>query len=345
MRMLFTQPVGPQSFAVPPIMNETVRKCVTSVVEIFQKMHANDDPAAFQAAVSAVSTLGSAARQDSLSTHNAIGLLVGVVSLTKKLSQKASRQPLLDALRLEYAHLRRDAREDTDKRTGMALCLVEIIKLCIEDQVPGIVDSLLASSQGILETNNLPKSVAVTLKFFISKHLLFLDEFESAKTELLIANKSMLARHKSQTENVLLLLIPLQLSQGLFPDRKLLHRFPRLKSAYLPLLRAVKNGDIFNAKKIMKNLKMEETFFVLTRKIELVICRSLVKKVFQESEGKRRIDLGVIKSVFEFSAQKTMDIFIAEEIVANLVLQGMMTGYLSYEEQALMLTGANPFPV
>ena len=342
---LFLRPLDANSLTIPPVSNETVRRCVLSIIDIFKQMHANDFQAAFQSAVAAVGALGSAARQESVSTHNAIALLLGVVNLAKKIDVTISKQTLLDALRLEYSHLRRDAREDSDKRAGMALCLVEIIKLCIDDQVPGIVDSLLASSQGILETENLPKSVAVTLKFFIAKHLLFLDDFETARRELLIARSSMQMKSQSQLEQVLSLLIPLQLSNSLFPTLTFLNQFPRLKSAFFPLLKAVRKGDLFQTRKCMRDLKMEEVFFVLTRRIELVVYRTIVKKVFETNPGKRRIDFEILNSVFEFSAQKSVSSACVEEIVANLVFHGFMTGYLSYEEQALMLTGANPFPL
>ena len=35
---------------------------------------------------------------------------------------------------------------------------------------------------------------------------------------------------------------------------------------------------------------------------------------------------------------------VAEDIAAGLISEGLISGYMSYEERALMLTGPNPFP-
>ena len=329
------------------IRDENVLKAVLGIIEIFNQSNSGDFVAAFHAAVTAIAQVGTLTRLADFPSHNAISVLIGLVAVAKSLSLRgnASRQPLLDALRLEYAHLRRDARMDSDKRSGMALCLIEIIKICVSDQVPGIVDSLLASGQGILDLEQLPSSVAVTLKFYMSKHLLFLDQFSDARSELITAYKSIKLNYASQQEHVLWYLIPLQLAQGLFPSRqKILTRFPNLKATYGPLLREVRRGNLFEVRNWICRLNLDIHFFVLTRRIELVVFRRIIKRAFEVSGNRRRIDFDTLKPIFDFAARVESSINVVEEIVANLVMDGMMTGYISYEEQALMLTGSNPFP-
>ena len=173
--------------------------------------------------------------------------------------------------------------------------------------------------------------------------MLFLDDFDGARSELLTAHSAIKMNYLSQQERVLWLLIPLQLAQGIFPSReRTLYRFPRLREAFSPLLRAVRQGNIHAARNCMCQLGMDTQFFVLTRKIELVIFRRLIRRVFEIS-GKRRIDLFVLKPVFDFSSKDSLSLNVVEEILANLVLNGLVSGYLSYEEQAVMLTGSNPF--
>ena len=307
-------------------------KVVGSIQEIWRQM--GNASSAYQACVSAINTIGSISRQDvSLSSRVAVTLQISLAQIAMHLSRNFSRQVLLDVLRQEYAHLRRDAKEDTEKRIGMALCLIVIIQICIQDRVPGIVDSLVASGQGILDDSQLPKSVSIRLKFFMAKHLLFLDDFENARSDLLTAFNAMNPSiHVRNREIVLMKLLPLQLSQGLFPNRNLLRQFPNVSERYLAVLKAVKRKDV---KAVRTLLGSDETFFYLTRRIELWVYRGILKEVFALS--KRRIDLDVLDELFSGDS--------SEEIVANLIQLNLITGYISYEERALMLTGSNPFPV
>jgi hypothetical protein len=307
-------------------------KLVASVEEVWKQM--GNDSSAYQACVSAINTIGSMSRQDaSLSNRVAVTLQISLAQIAMHLSKKFSRQVLLDVLRQEYAHLRRDAKEDTEKRIGMALCLIVIIQICIQDRVPGIVDSLVASGQGILDDSQLPKSVSIRLKFFMAKHLLFLDDFEGARTDLLMAFNAMNpSLHIRNREIVLMKLIPLQLAKGLFPNRNLLRQFSNVSQRYLPVLKAVRRKDV---KAVRSLLESDETLFYLTRRIELWVYRGILREVFAVS--KRRIDLEVLDDLFSGNS--------SEEILANMIQLNLITGYISYEERALMLTGSNPFPV
>ena len=347
MRPLFDESfLRSQRFAVLPGPDNRIPAAIASV---WATLASGDLPGAFQATVAAIGVTGSVVRQQdgadqAVSIKTLVGILISLAETGMKLSAKAkiSRQPLLDALRLEYAHFRRDAKVDSDKRVGMALCLVEIIKICVSDRVPGIVDSLIASGAGILDTEeDLPKSVSITLKFFMAKHLLFLDQFEAARTELLVAYRS-LPRNVAQSKNeesILWYLIPLQLSQGLFPSIRILKKYPRLAALYKPLLKAVRRMDIPSVRTQLA-VAVNTSFFFLSKRIELLVFRSLVKQVYEVSDKKRRVELEVLAVVFNLSNKPS----IVEEIVANLILCGMITGYISYEEQAVMLTGSNPFP-
>lgn len=347
MRPLFDEPyLRAQRFSSATSPDNRITVAIGSV---WTSLAAGDLPAAFQATVAAIGVTGLVVRQQdvadqSVSVKTLVGVLISLAEIGMKLSAKAkiSRQPLLDALRLEYAHFRRDAKVDSDKRVGMALCLVEIIKICVSDRVPGIVDSLIASGAGILDTEeDLPKSVSITLKFFMAKHLLFLDEFEAARTELLVAYRR-LPHNKPQSKNeesILWYLIPLQLSQGLYPSIRILKKYPRLSGLYKPLLKAVRRMDVGGVRTQLL-ATVNSSFFFLSKRIELLVFRGLLKQVYDVSIKKRRVELDLLAIIFDLPNKPSL----VEEIVANLILCGMITGYISYEEQAVMLTGSNPFP-
>lgn len=268
--------------------------------------------------------------------------LVGVLQTFASLARGSCSQKLLDVLRLEYAQLRRDAREDPEKKIGMILCLIEMIKICVIDRSanPGIVDSLLASTQGLLLSDqDLPKSVLTTFRFYVGKHKLFLDDFDGALTEMELAYDSCWTGKNA--ERILFYLIPLRMAKGVFPSKRLLLKFPNLSAVFLPVMRAIRSRNFTQLNQVCAPL--ESKFFVLLRKFQLILFRLILRDIFTQlfSSTSRRIDLSVISTVASFCGYHEETHFIG----ANLIKNGMISGYLSYEEQALVLTGANPFPV
>jgi hypothetical protein len=73
--------------------------------------------------------------------------------------------------------------------------------------------------------------------------------------------------------------------------------------------------------------------------MENLIYRGILKETWKVTSGKRRIDFTLFSEIAKVPEE------IGEEILANLLLDNLISGYISYEERALMLTGANPFPL
>lgn len=332
-----------QSFSANP----DVQKIVASIVSIWRLLGAGDTAAALAASIAAIGVVGAviklnSAPTDLIATPTLIAVLQGLAVISRHFSPaaKSGSQAVLDALRLEYAHLRRDARADPQKLTGMVICLIEIIKICVIDRAanPGIVDSLLASAQGILEPSALSKSVSTTFDFFLAKHLLFLDDFEHARRRLLAAATNCHPQSANEAK-ALFYLIPLQMSRGLFPTKKMLQKHPLLLATYAPLIKSIKRCDLKTFHKLTSpDTLLARTFFGLLRRIERYIYRGLLRMIFQASGLTRRVDMALFDQFVFTSAS------VAEDIAAGLISEGLISGYMSYEERALMLTGPNPFP-
>jgi len=277
-----------------------------------------------------IETLGSMIRAKQ--GYNVRGLLY-TIQFFASLARRSNLpiQPLLDALRLEYAHLRRE--DDPDRQIGMMVCLVEIIKICHSTN-PNLIESLLASAEGILvNDDNLPQSVSITFHYFVAKHCLFMDRFDEARTELDKAyDKVLSSGNVNNTVAILRQLIPLRMIVGIFPSKKLFEKFPSLWPTFKPILKAVARRDLC-ALRAQRSLAL----FGLVPRIELLIHRLIVRDIHRIS-GSRKVSLFVLAQVLQCSAG------IAGEVAANLILEQRITGYISYEEGVLVLTGTEPFP-
>ena len=339
-----------------------VSKILFAIHTIWMGYARNDASQAFSSCLIAIGTVGNFIKttasdqidsQISIPVATLVGLLQGLSSLARRMgASPADSQALLDALRLEYAHLRRDAKTDMEKQIGMVVCLIEIIKICINDSAanPGIVDSLLASTQGILqmddESIHFPKSVSTTFYFYVAKHMLFLDDYEGARQQLAKALAQCRPGAPSGTamyrnrRRIIWHLIPLMVAKGYFPSKGLLAPYPELSSVFKPLLRAISRKNISELRQVISsNEALGRDFFILLKKMENLIYRGIIKETWKVTSGKRRIDFTLFSEIAKVPEE------IAEEILANLLLDNLISGYISYEERALMLTGAHPFPL
>jgi hypothetical protein len=130
------------------------------------------------------------------------------------------------------------------------------------------------------------------------------------------------------------------MSRGLFPTKNILSKYPLLLSTYGPLIKAIRRCDLAAFRALTgADSRLGREFFILMRRIELLIFRGIVKQIFSVTGQKRRIDMSVLADVGTGGS-----ITVAEDVAASLIMEGLISGYMSYEEHALMLTGSNPFP-
>ena len=347
---LLSQLGAPQSVHLQ-IRQPEIQKLVASILSIWVSLASGNAHAAFSACIASLGIVGGLMKQDNgavVPDSILVALLQGLSTIARKIGPNGSAQSLLDALRLEYAHLRRDAKADMQKQVGMVTCLIEIIKICVVDRAanPSIVDSLLASTQGILSTDELgfPKSVSTTFYFYVAKHMLFLDDFDNAREQLekalaqcLPSRASVMGRNRRR---ILYFLIPLRMTQGIFPTKQLLREFPDLDELYSPIVKAVRSKNFAEFSRVLaENDSLSTNFFTLWKRVENVIHRGILRQLWLQSGNIRRVDFSLFARVLGETNEG-----LVEEILGNLLREGLITGYISYEERAVMLTGANPFP-
>jgi len=339
------------SQAAAPGTNEQSVKLAVQIYQIFAHLRVRNLTASIETILSTLTTVGSIIKsQDSSDTSSSLsipaltGSLQALSTLGRKLYKESSLtpQPLLDSFRLEYAHLRRDAKLDMHKKISMVIVLIEMIKICVIDlSKPNIIESILASTQGILDQNDdtpaLPKSISTTYHFYLSKHFLFLDNFNESRVQLETA-LGQLTPGMANTGRVLYYLIPLQLVRGVFPTKNLLRKFPQIHTLYYPIIRAIRSRNLAMLHQLIdQQLPLKKTFFFLLKKLDLLVYRLILKDIFFHSGGRKQISFSLFNDVMPGKC--------TSEIFAILIQDGMINGYISYEENVLVLTGSNPFPL
>ena len=142
---------------------EQISKLVVNLYVIFANLRNRNLPTCIETILSTLTILGSLIKsQDTDTATVSIPAMTGTLQALSTLARRLFRQDsttspqtLLDAFRLEYAHLRRDAKSDMNKKIAMVVVLIEMIKICVIDlSNPNIIESILASTQGILDQDD-----------------------------------------------------------------------------------------------------------------------------------------------------------------------------------------------
>jgi hypothetical protein len=127
--------------------------------------------------------------------------------------------------------------------------------------------------------------------------------------------------------------------RGIFPSN--LQDRPNLNAIYHPVIKAIRNRNLGQLQKSLESPVLRRNFFFLLSKLELLVHRLILKDIVNIS-GERKVSFTMYGEIM--SAMGSVVSSVAE-IFAILIQDGLVNGYISYEENVLMLTGSTPFPI
>lgn len=131
---------------------------------------------------------------------------------------------------------------------------------------------------------------------------------------------------------------------GYMPKRNLLEKYNLME--FEELMEAVKRGDLCNLEKVMEK---HELFFIgagiylIVEKLKIIAYRNLFKKVYLVLNI-HQIPIQDLLSAFEMQGINDVDMDEVECIVANLIFEGKIKGYISHQHKKLVISKQNPFP-
>jgi len=75
----------------------------------------------------------------------------------------------------------------------------------------------------------------------------------------------------------------------------------------------------------------------------MIAYRNLLKKLYMISNS-TRIKLGWMESAMQWMGDEEIDLDEIECIIANLIYQGKVKGYISHQKRTLIISKQDPFP-
>ncbi|XP_075214175.1 PCI domain-containing protein 2 isoform X2 [Lycorma delicatula] len=187
-------------------------------------------------------------------------------------------------------------------------------------------------------------SQQITYKYFVGRKAMFDSDYKSANEYLSFAFERC---HKSSKKNkrlILIYLVPVKMLLGYMPTKAVLEKYDLLQ--LWEVVEAVKCGKVYQLSDAMQK---HQTFFIkcgiylILEKLKIITYRNLFKKVYLLSKNPV-IPMDHLLLALRFLDNPDTELEEAHCILANLIHEGKVKGYISFGHQKVVLSKTDAFP-
>lgn len=184
----------------------------------------------------------------------------------------------------------------------------------------------------------------VTYNYFVGMKHMFENEFKGADKCLSFAFENCFKSSVSNKRKILICLIPVKITLGYMPDISILKKY-NLRE-FEDVITAVKRGDIrLLNEAIEKNAGffIKAGIYLILEKLKVITLRNLFKKIYLIS-GSFQIDVSRFQIALNWMGLDDVDADETECILANMINDGYIKGYLSEQHKKIVVSKVNAFP-
>lgn len=173
---------------------------------------------------------------------------------------------------------------------------------------------------------------------------MFDSDYRSADDYLTFAFENCHRKSKKNKTLILTYLIPVKMLLGYMPAKSLLQKYHLMQ--FWDLVLAVKAGNLKGIDLVMEH---HEQFFIragiylIVEKLKITAYRNLFRRVYL-AENNHQIDVANFQAALQVMGQDDVDGDETQCIVANLIFDGKIKGYISYQHKKVVVSKQNAFP-
>lgn len=237
----------------------------------------------------------------------------------------------------------RSSLEDT-KRIGMLGLVNQLFKVYFRINKLHLCKPLIRAIESSPFKESFSLSHQITYRYFVGRKAMFDSDYKAADEYLTYAFENC---HKQSTSNkrlILIYLVPVKMLLGYIPSKQVLEKYD--VTEFWELVQAVCQGNLRLFDEIMEK---HETFFIkcgiylIVEKLKIVAYRNLFRKVYLILNT-HQIPVEALQHALEYLGQTDVDLDETECIVANLIYEGKIKGYISRQHRKVVVSKQNPFP-
>ncbi|XP_015585026.1 PCI domain-containing protein 2 [Cephus cinctus] len=234
--------------------------------------------------------------------------------------------------------------EDDTKRWGMLALVNQLLKVYFRINKLHLCKPLIRAIESSALKDQFSLAQQITYKFFVGRKAMFDGDYKAADEYLTYAFERC---HKRSTKNkrlILTYLVPAKMLLGYMPKSTVLEKYELTE--FWELAEAVRKGDLRSLEKVMSK---HETFFVgagiylIVEKLKPIAYRNLFKKVYL-ALNTHQIPVESLLTALIMHGVEDVDMDETECLVANLIYDGKIKGYISHQHKKLVISKQNPFP-
>ncbi|XP_018566610.1 PCI domain-containing protein 2 [Anoplophora glabripennis] len=236
----------------------------------------------------------------------------------------------------------RSGEEDT-KRIGMLALVNQLFKVYFRINKLHLCKPLIRAIESSPFKESFSLSQQVTYRYFVGRKAMYDSNYKAADEYLTYAFENC---HKSNRKNkrlILIYLVPVKMLLGYIPSKIVLEKYD--VTQFWDLVQAVCQG---NLKLFDELMEMHETFFIkcgiylIVDKLKIIAYRNLFRKVYLILNT-HQIPVEALQCALEYLGQD-VDLDETQCIVANLIYEGKIKGYISHQHRKVVVSKQNPFP-
>lgn len=174
---------------------------------------------------------------------------------------------------------------------------------------------------------------------------MFDSDFKAAEEYLTFAFERCHKESRGNKRLILIYLLPVKMLLGYMPKVIVLKRYDLMQFA--DVAKAVSSGNLLL---LNEALQRNEAFFIkcgiylILEKLKIITYRNLFKKVYLIIKS-HQLPIESFTTVLKMMQVEDIDNDETECILANLIYENKVKGYISHQHQKLVVSKQNPFPV
>lgn len=237
----------------------------------------------------------------------------------------------------------RSSEEDT-KRLGMLTLVNQLFKVYFKINKLHLCKPLIRAIESSPFKDSFSLSQQITYRYFVGRKAMFDSNYKEANDFLTFAFENCHKQSKTNKRLILTYLIPVKILLGYVPKKFVLEKYDLLQ--FWDLIQAVVQG---NLRLLDSVIDQHESFFIkngiylIVEKLKIIAYRNLFRKVYL-MVNTHQIPVESLMLALHFNGLTDIDLDETQCIVANLIYDGKIKGYISHQHRKVVVSKQNPFP-
>lgn len=215
------------------------------------------------------------------------------------------------------------------------------LQLCVK-----LINTVEGSGSGSITEylSYFPVQDVVMYKYYVGRLKMFEDKYDEARECLRFALQHTPPRQVRNRQRILACLVPIEMTMGVMPGPIIAQQYNF--EEYYQIGLAVKAGNIGAFNEVLEANRVafiHHGVYLVLENVRALVYRSLFRRIYLITNN-TRINLYHLQLSLEIQ-NENISIEEIECIVASLIYQNRIKGYISHEKKFLIVSKTDPFPL